>query len=36
VALDPETAAVLTEHRDHCRTCADALDLIIDKDAFVF
>ena len=36
MALDPETAAVLTERRDHCRACADPLDLIVDKDAFVF
>lgn len=36
VALDLETAAVLTEHRDRCRARAAALDLSLDKDAFVF
>jgi integrase len=36
VALDPETAAMLTEHRDRCQARAAALDLSLDKDAFVF
>ncbi|MGH4011957.1 MAG: tyrosine-type recombinase/integrase [Pseudonocardiaceae bacterium] len=36
VALDPETVTVLTEHRDRCQARAEALELSLDKDAFVF
>jgi integrase len=36
VALDPETAAVLREHRERCRTRAVAVDLEHRSEAFVF
>ncbi|HKR48028.1 MAG TPA: tyrosine-type recombinase/integrase [Pseudonocardiaceae bacterium] len=36
VALDPETVAVLTEHRDRCLARTAALDLSLGRDAFVF
>lgn len=36
IALDPETAIVLAEHRDRCRVRAEALGLTLDNDAFVF
>jgi integrase len=36
VALDPETVALLTEHRDRCAARARVLDVELDEDAFVF
>jgi integrase len=36
VALDPESVAVLTEHRDRLATAADALGVTIRRDAYVF
>jgi len=36
IALDPETAAVLTEHRQRCLTRAGALGLELPQHAFVF
>lgn len=36
VALDPETAAMLVEHRDRCQARAEAVGLRLDKDSFVF
>lgn len=36
VALDPQTVAVLTEHRARCSERAAALDVDLVEDAFVF
>ncbi|MGH3821706.1 MAG: site-specific integrase [Pseudonocardiaceae bacterium] len=36
VALDPETLAVLTEHRERCQARAATLGLDLHQDAFVF
>jgi integrase len=36
IALDPETAIVLSEHRDRCLARAAALDIELTDDAFVF
>lgn len=36
VALDPETVAVLTEHRDRCETRSAQLEMQLDRDGFVF
>jgi integrase len=36
VTLDPETVAVLTEHRERCRARAKALGLPLAEDAFLF
>jgi integrase len=36
VTLDPETVAVLTEHRKRCVERAAALDIALEQDAFVF
>ncbi|HEY2765663.1 MAG TPA: tyrosine-type recombinase/integrase [Pseudonocardiaceae bacterium] len=36
VALDPETVAVLVEHRERCQERAEALSLHLAEDAYVF
>jgi len=36
IALDPETLALLSEHRDRCEARAAALDLTLTDDGFVF
>jgi integrase len=36
IALDPETVALLSEHRRRCETDAEALGLTLITDAFVF
>jgi len=36
VTLDPETVAVLTEHRERCTERAAALSVALEQDAFVF